>query len=209
MKEDILEQIAADWLLQKNGCFVKTNLKYKPSPECDQFNCKSDIIHSDIDLLSVDLQHPETVTIINCKSWMDGFDFKWFHNYLSDTEKHSKAFGGKEVWKHFRDLVNEKWHQAFIERIKAENPLFKKLNYIILSVFAKNEEYVAEWMTNQLIIKNFKKSKIEFSIQGKEIAELVNDIETKGSEYAENSAFCRTLQLLRVAKRHKIIQQLF
>ena len=201
MKEDILEQIAADWLLQKNGCFVKTNLKYKPSPECGQFNSKLDIIHSDIDLLSVDLQLPETVTIINCKSWMDGFDFKWFSKHLSDKEKHTREFGGKEVWKHFRDLVNEKWHQAFIERIKAENPLFKKMNYIILSVFAKNKEYVADWMTNTLIIENFKKSNIELlSIQGKEIAELVNEIETKGSEYAENSDFCRTLQLLRVAK---------
>ncbi len=32
MKEDILEQLVEDWLISRNGYFVKHNLRYRPSP---------------------------------------------------------------------------------------------------------------------------------------------------------------------------------
>ena len=164
----------------------------------------TDAIHSDIDILSIDLNDIEMVTVINCKSWMDGFDFKLFHENLSLKENHNKKFGGKEFWKHFRDLIDPKWHNAFVERIKLENPKFKKLKYIILNVYSKNKEWVSKWENIDTINDNFKKTGIELiSIESKEINDLIKEIKTKGSDFAENSDFIRVLQLLRVAKAMK------
>jgi hypothetical protein len=206
MKEDILEQIGHDWLQQQNGKYVKTNLKYKPdiNNKAHEYNKSKDRIHSDIDILSIDLNDIETVTVINCKSWMDGFDFKLFHKNLSLIENHKKNFGGKEYWKHFRDLISPKWHSAFIERIKLENPKFKKLKYIILNVYSKNKDWVVEWENIETIKNNFQTTGIELvSIESKEIIDLIKQIETKCSDFAENSDFTRVLQLLRVAKTIK------
>ena len=200
MKEDILEQIGADWLLNKNGVFVKSNLKYKPNKEQSGYEHLKDNIPSDIDLLSVDLSDINTVKIINCKSWMDGFDFKYFHECLSSTEKHNRKFGGKEIWKHFRELICEKWHIAFINRIKEENPHVTQIEYYILCVHGRNIEYVKDWIVNPIIQNNFKKSGINLkSIYAKTIKDLIAEIETKSSETTENSDFCRTIQLLRAA----------
>lgn len=206
MKEDILEQIGHDWIQQQNGKYVKTNLKYRPDINNTTFEYKktTDTFYSDIDILSVDLNNIETVTVINCKSWMDGFDFKLFHNNLSLKENLFKKFGGKEFWKHFRDLIDPKWHNAFIEKIKLENPQFKKLIYIILNVHSKNKDWVSRWKNNEIIKNNFQRTGIELvSIESKEIIELIKQIETKGSDFAENSDFIRVLQILRVAKTIK------
>lgn len=201
MKEDILEQIGSDWLNQKPSAFVKSNLKYRPLSTDTDYVKEKDNIHSDIDLLSVSLSDIETVTVINCKSWMDGFDFKSFHNNLIDESKHDKLYGGKEYWKHFRELISPKWHRAFIQRVKEENPKFKKLKYIILTITAQNKASIIEWKSNPIIAKNFMDSGIELiSIESKEIHELIDEIKTEGGGFVENSDFCRTLQLLRVGK---------
>ena len=203
MKSDLLEQIGFDWMQQKPGIFVKANLKYRPlqNNTTKEFNNEKDIIYSDIDLLAIDINDIETVTVINCKSWMDGFDFKNFHLHLSESSKHTRKFGGKEYWKHFRDLVDAKWHQGFIDRIKKENKHFKKLKYIILNVLSKNKDFTNEWKRNKFIVDNFKESSIDLvSIESKEIKELLTDIDTGNSTYAENSEFIRVLQLLRKAK---------
>lgn len=199
MKEDILEQIGDDWLNQMTSVFVKSNLKYKPLPSDMDYVKNKDNIPSDIDLLAVSFSDIETVTVINCKSWMDGFDFKSFHNHLNDLSKHDKNYSGKRYWKHFRELISPKWHRAFIQRIKQENPNFKKLKYIILTIKAKNKTSVVDWMLNPIITKNFNESEIELlCIESKEIHELIDEIKTEVGGYAENSDFCRTLQLLRV-----------
>ena len=131
-------------------------------------------------------------------------DFKLFHKNLSLKENQNKKFGGKEYWKHFRDLIDPKWHNAFIERIKLENPKFKKLKYIILNVYSKNKDWVTKWENNETIKNNFQTTGIELvSIESNEIIDLIKQIETRGSDFAENSDFIRVLQLLRVAKTMK------
>ena len=71
MKEDILEQIGHDWIQQQNGKYVKTNLKYRPdiNNKTYEYNKAKDTIHSDIDILSIDLNEVDTVTVINCKGY--------------------------------------------------------------------------------------------------------------------------------------------
>lgn len=206
MKEDLLEQIGHDWIQQQKGKYVKTNLKYRPdfNQKIYEYIKSKDTVYSDIDILSIDLNDIETVTVICCKSWMDGFDFKFFYENLSLKENQKKKFGGKEVWKHFRDLIDPKWHYAFVERIKLENPKFKKLKYIILNIYSKNKDWVTKWGNIESIKDNFQKTGIELvSIESKEIIDLIKQIETKGSDFAENSNFIRVIQLLRVAKTLK------
>ena len=201
MKEDVLETIGADWLSQKPSVFVKTNLKYRPPKDSFDFDIQKDNIHSYIDILSLDLNNLEIVTILNCKSWMDGFDCKKFNDMLVDSNNHNKQFGGKEYWKHFRELISPKWNKGFVQRIKEENQSFKSLKYIILSLYAKNKESIINWKTNKLILNNFESQNINLlSIEIIELKDLIKDIDTNSSQYAENSDFTRMIQIMKASK---------
>ncbi|EOQ87579.1 hypothetical protein LEP1GSC202_0317 [Leptospira yanagawae serovar Saopaulo str. Sao Paulo = ATCC 700523] len=201
MKEDVLETIGADWLLQKPSVYVKTNLKYRPPKESIDFDIQKDNIYSDIDILSLNINNLDIVTILNCKSWMDGFDCKKFDEMLKDSSNHEKEFGGKEYWKHFRELISPKWNKGFIQRIKEENKNFKNIKYIILSLYAKNKESILEWQKNQIILQNFKNENINLlSIEILELKDLIKDINIKSSDYVENSDFIRMIQILKASR---------
>jgi hypothetical protein len=201
MKEDILEQIGNDWILRQEGQFTKTNIKYRPSINHPSYVKSTDSIHSDIDILAINTKEIDTVTVINCKAWMDGFDFKIFNDHLTDKNKHNDLFGGKEYWKHFRDIIDPKWNAAFIDAIKKENPSFINLRYIILCVYASNKASIADWVKNPIINNNFASTGINLlSIEAIELKELVSQINVKGTDYAENSEISRMLQLFIAAK---------
>jgi len=201
MKEDVLEIIGADWLSQKPSVYVKTNLKYRPLKISSDFDILQDNIPSDIDILSLNLDNLEIVTILNCKSWMDGFDCKKFDEMLKDSNNHDKKFGGKEYWKHFRELISPKWNKGFIQRIKEENKNFKSIKYIILSLYSKNKESISDWMKNPIILQNFKNENINLlSIEILELEDLIKNINIKSSEYVENSDFIRMIQIMKASK---------
>lgn len=159
---------------------------------------KKDQVHSDIDLISVDLADASRVTVVNCKSWMDGFDCKFFSNNLSDPERHDKEWGGKATWKHFRELVVPKWTEAFVERIRQESPSVSVIDYVIFCVFAKNSSHIDEWIGHAPIQEAFSGMPVRLgSISVRTISEAVAEVQIKTSDFSENSHFARTLQLLK------------
>jgi len=113
-KEDILEQIAEEYLLHQ-GYFVQHNLKFRPRPDHPDFVSHSDSNHSDIDILGFHpLKHgTERVVAISCKSWQAGFN----PSAEIDAIAGNRIVSGRERWKAFRELVVPKWSEAFCSAI--------------------------------------------------------------------------------------------
>ena len=113
MKEDILEQIAADYL-NLRGYFTRTNVKYRPSDSDPEWNSTEDCVNSDIDVIGLNplKASPTRVVAISCKSWQDGFSAEWEINHLR------RIVGGRERWKVYRELASPKWGRAFRDKVR-------------------------------------------------------------------------------------------
>lgn len=114
-KEDILEQIAEEYLIHK-GYFVQHNIKFLPRKDHPDFVKRQDSNHSDLDVLGYNpnLQGPERVYAVSCKSWQSGFR----PNSEIDAIEQNKTVRGREAWKSFRELCKPKWSEAFIQAVK-------------------------------------------------------------------------------------------
>ena len=115
-KEDILEQIVEDYLIQK-GYFVQHNLKFKPRPDHQEFIKNQDSNHSDIDVIGFNpkLDGFDRVWAVSCKSWQAGFSPFFYLGAI----KEKKRVNGREAWRGFRELTNPKWSEAFIDAVEA------------------------------------------------------------------------------------------
>lgn len=114
MKEDILEQLVDEYL-QHKGYFTTHNVKFKPSKEHPDYNSRQDSVHSDIDVLAFHpkLKGPESVLIVNCKSWQGGLNPQ---SKITEFEN-NKIVSGREAWRGFRELLKPKWSEAFIDKV--------------------------------------------------------------------------------------------
>lgn len=114
MKEDILEQLVDEYL-QHKGYFTRHNIKFKPDSAHTDYVKNQDSNHSDIDVLGYNpkLSGAARVFAVSCKSWQGGF---WPESKIREIEE-NKIVSGREAWKSFRELVSQKWAQAFREAI--------------------------------------------------------------------------------------------
>lgn len=104
MKEDILEQITADYL-NLCGYFTLTNIKYRPEKTDHDWNCRKDSVYSDIDVVGFNphMKPPRRVVAVSCKSWQAGFSPQW---EIEAIERKRKV-AGRERWKTYRELVSD------------------------------------------------------------------------------------------------------
>jgi hypothetical protein len=114
MKEDILEQLADDYL-NFCGFFTIHNVKFQPDKNSPDYLQKDDAVPSDIDVVGF---HPtrqgaDRTWVVSCKSWGAGFDPK---KRIELIEK-NKRIAGRPAWKSFRELVKKKWADALIAEI--------------------------------------------------------------------------------------------
>ncbi|MEK6542896.1 MAG: CHC2 zinc finger domain-containing protein [Elusimicrobiota bacterium] len=133
LKEDILEQLADDWLLSRPGTFTKHNIKYRPEKGDKGYSSKKDATHSDIDILAIHTkeQGVKRVSVIDCKSWQGGFDpSKW-----ADARK---EISGRPAWKSFRAILDKKWADALVRAVKAETGS-GKFTYRIVATLVKGK----------------------------------------------------------------------
>jgi hypothetical protein len=115
-KEDILEQLVGEYLTYK-GYFVRHNIKFLPRKDHPEYVKNLDSNHSDIDVLGFNplLEGPAKVWAVSCKSWQYGFNpASELRNITED-----KVVRGRHAWKAFRELINPKWSEAYIEAIKS------------------------------------------------------------------------------------------
>lgn len=117
MKEDILEQIVAEYLSHR-GYFVRHNIKFRPDKAHPDFVSNADSNHSDIDVMGYHpkLSGADQVVTVSCKSWQSGFRPKAM---IAAIEQGRKV-GGKDARKHFRELTLPKWSQAFRATVERE-----------------------------------------------------------------------------------------
>jgi len=125
MKEDILEQLVEDWFVARHGFFVKHNIRFRPDKEHNDYVSKKDSVHSDIDILAIQtgVEGPDRVHVVTCKSWQGGFKPKDWAKELEQEASYnvrSEKFERRERWKYFRELVSDKWMEAFLAVLDKE-----------------------------------------------------------------------------------------
>ena len=190
MKEDILEQLAEDYL-QVKGYFTKNNVKFRPEPSHPDYIKNQDCVHSDIDVIGINplLTGSEKVYAIGCKSWQKGFDVKYWTNIIKDNGKRSK----REAWKYFRELVQPKWNEAFIKKIYDITGQ-DRFTYITAVTVLKGNKNV--WEQNELFIRNMKENPIKIVT----FSEMIGEVTACMNTYVESSQLGRTLQLIKASR---------
>jgi len=126
MKEDILEQLVDEYL-QHKGYFTIHNVKFKPCTSHPEYISKQDSVASDIDVMGFNptLEGSERVIVVSCKSWQKGFNPD---SKIKEFEE-GKIIHGRDAWRGFRELLNEKWTLAFLDKIQ-EITKSKEFTYI-------------------------------------------------------------------------------
>lgn len=119
-KEDVLEQVVEEYLIHK-GYFVRHNIKFLPRKDHPDFVRNHDSNHSDIDVLGFNPKEKGSnrVWAVSCKSWQPGFPAESWLKKLSKKPA-AQSSGKKEPWKHFRELMQPKWSDAFRTAIEKE-----------------------------------------------------------------------------------------
>jgi hypothetical protein len=151
MKEDILEQIAADYL-NLCGYFTRTNIKYRPSESDPEWKGKKDSVYSDIDVIGLNplVPPPRRVVAISCKSWQEGFWAQWEIEAIAD---HTRKVAGRERWKTYRELISPKWARAFRKKVK-ELTGESRFEYWIVCTRFGDPEHEKDWTHNAEFRKN-------------------------------------------------------
>lgn len=208
MKEDILEQLVEDWIVSKDGWFVKHNVKFRPDTKHRDYNSKKDSVHSDIDILGFSNKEngKSRVIVVTCKSWQSGFNPK---KWLTDLEKEpvynerSKKFNSREKWKYFRELVSEKWMKAFINKIFDETGQRDFCYCIAVTKINGTSEDVKNFQNSEVILKRFKKYQANIEIEIVSLEQIISEyyIRIKGRDTTtlESTDVGRLLQLINAA----------
>jgi hypothetical protein len=193
VKEDILEQLVEDWL-QSRGYFTRANLKFKPSPTHADFIYNKDSVTSDIDVIGVNpnLNTPDSIMVVCCKSWQGGFHIADIVNAL--LNKPELPIGNKETWKHFRELVRPKWTEAFFEAVRKSTGK-EQFIYVTAVTVASDEQNKPMWENNSHFKKALRGNPLKFLT----LREMLEEVFTQLGTTVEASQFSRTLQLIKAA----------
>ena len=189
MKEDILEQLAENYL-HHLGYFTCHNIKFLPSRDDRDYMKREDDVASDIDILAV---HPkrkgaERVIAVSCKSWMKGFS----PESIIKSIENDKKLSGKPAWKSFRELVVPKWSRSFIAKIE-ELTGQSKFSYWTLVVNLKGEPEI--WQNYPLFKTQLNNNPIRLIT----LEEMINKIMLTINTTPSASELERVLQLINAA----------
>ncbi len=191
MKEDILEQIAADYL-NLSGYFTQTNIKYRPSESDPEWKVKEDSVYSDIDVIGLNplMAPPRRVIAISCKSSQDGFYAQWEIDAIASR---NRTVGGRARWKAFRELASPKWGRAFRKTV---NKLTRERTFeywIVCTIFGDPDNEKA-WTQN----KEFRKN-LTPHLRIVPLDRIFRETAEKTSTTPANSDLGRLIQLLKAA----------
>ncbi len=191
MKEDILEQIAADYL-NLCGYFTRTNIKYRPPKSDPEWKGKEDGVYSDIDVIGFNplVPPPHRVVAISCKSWQEGFWAQWEIEAIADC---TRKVAGRERWKTYRELTSPKWARAFRKKVKELTGESSFEHWIVCTRFG-DPEHEKAWTHNAEFRKNLTPHLRIVSLD-RIFRETVQKIGTTPA----NSELGRLIQLLKAA----------
>ncbi|MDC3957629.1 hypothetical protein KEG38_27470 [Polyangium jinanense] len=189
MREDILEQLVDDHL-QLQGYFTRHNLKFKPRSDHLAFSKRHDSNHSDIDVVGF---HPtrlgdDRVVAVSCKSWQSGFDVR---SKLEEVTQ-NKRRGGRESWKYFRELVEPKWSEAFVDAVEAMTGT-RKFTYVLAVTAIRGDRSL--WENHA----PFRQAIEGNSIRVLALNDMIDGVCSNLTTTVVPSQLGRTLQLLKAA----------
>ncbi|MCO5318834.1 MAG: hypothetical protein M9942_10390 [Microthrixaceae bacterium] len=195
MKEDVLEQVVDDYL-QLKGYFTTHNLRFRPSADHPDYETQQDSVHSDIDVvgfLPTDRTRRRVVTV-TCKSWQAGFDARQKLLQMRGDLSNPK----RETWRHFRELWQPKWSQAFrdeVERLTGRT----QFTYVVAATkFTGSwspEQAETEWNADATISTNLAGNRLEFW----ELSRMWGEVVAAMTHTTANSEIGRLAQLLKAA----------
>ncbi|MFB5652889.1 hypothetical protein ACE5IS_19810 [Leptospira wolffii] len=215
MKEDILEQIAEDYFISIQGNFTKHNLKFRPREGSLGHNRKYDSVHSDIDLIVINTKEKNSITVVSCKSWQEGFNANLASQEIEKAieGQPEKVTGKRDYWCYFRELCINRWTDSFVSTLRRELSISEKnrftLNYIILCTKLTPKSVLSkDALSKSRILKEyFRKFQVEINLEivtiDKYIRKLVAKIENSPTNAVESTHLSRTLQLL-MASGYKV-----
>jgi len=189
MKEDILEQLADDYL-QSQGYFTRHNVKFRPSDEHPDWNSKKDSNHSDIDVIGFNphLSGASRVMAVSCKSWQVGFQIE----SILDKLENNKISSGREAWKAFRELMEPKWTESFFDAVE-EHAGTREFTYVTAVTWVKGDKH--RWEQHPRFVQAMKGNPIKIISLGEMVKEVTGGLNTTVAP----SDLARTLQLLKAA----------
>lgn len=195
MKEDILEQIVEDHL-QSLGYLTRHNLKFKPTTDHLEFDSSKDSVHSDIDVIGINPTRtgPDRVWVVSCKSWQAGFDPTSILGALRDE----KNTGGRETWKHLRELWVPKWNHAFRAAVSAatgESEFRYSIAVTRLSKRTTSDEAAQLWRNDPTIAASLEGCEFSFLT----LTEMWRNLQESMTTTVSGSEIGRLAQLLKAA----------
>ncbi len=208
MKEDILEQLVEDWFVARQGFFVKHNVRFRPSPSHLAYSSKQDSVHSDIDILAVATKRkgPDKVHAVTCKSWQGGFHPKSWKVELEKEAKYndrSLEFKRRERWKYFRELVSNKWMDAFLDTIEKETGQRDFTYTIAVTKLNGTDQHKTELAQSYVLKSRFRDKGAKIVINILPLSELVakyaERMAAKDTPSLEATEVGRLLQLIHAA----------
>jgi hypothetical protein len=193
MKEDILEQLVDDYL-QSKGYFTRHNIKFRPRSSHPDFVRNHDSNHSDIDVIGFHPKKtgPDCVWAVSCKSWQSGFRVKSKLEELTKNKKRS----GREAWQFFRELMNPKWSEAFIDAVDATTGT-REFTYVLAVTAIIGERQL--WENHP----PFKEAMGGNPIRIIELSEIIEHLQEVCTTTVASSEIGRLLQLMRAARKSK------
>jgi hypothetical protein len=189
MKEDVLEQIADDYL-QFKGYFTTHNVSFRPSSNRPDFVSRSDSVPSDIDIIGF---HPRKrgvgrVVVVTCKSWQAGFDADAKLAQLKGTRPNPK----RETWHNFRELWVPKWSEAFRDTVHDLTGA-STFSYRVAVTKLKGDGWA--WSIDPTIRRNLRGCSVGFLTLEEMWTEILKELTTRPAA----SEMGRLAQLLKAA----------
>ncbi len=142
----------------------------------------------------------ERVSVVTCKSWQVGFNpERWVLNL---TNKKDARMGSRDAWKFFRELVSQKWTNAFVREIEKETVQTTFTYYVVCTrLYGKTDRTVFEQST--AFLKNFERAGADFRIKIMTFEELFKEyfdrVQKNSRTTLEATQIGRLLQLIKAS----------
>lgn len=195
MKEDVLEQVVEDYL-QLRGYFTMHNLRFKPDKAHPDFVSRQDSVASDLDVIGFNplKSGPDRVRVISCKAWQSGFNPDAKLRELRGVKKNAK----RETWRHFRELWEPKWSEAFHRAVRelTDEPVFT-YSVAVTKLTGKQTQSEAEasWASDLTIAQHLDGCQFTFLT----MREMWSELQDKLTKTPAPSEIGRLAQLLKAA----------
>jgi len=195
MKEDVLEQVVEDYL-QLRGYFTMHNLRFKPDKAHLEFVSAQDSVASDVDVIGINplKSGPDRVRVVSCKAWQTGFNPDAKLRELRGEKKNAK----RETWRHFRELWEPKWSEAFRLAVceVTDEPVFT-YSVAVTKLTGKQTQSEAEaaWAADPTIARHLDGCEFTFLT----MREMWSELQDKLTKTPAPSEIGRLAQLLKAA----------